>query len=314
MWRQIKEERENRHMDSDHHLQDENNNCSSVDDRQAEGFSCFVDSFCRENLFIVLQRRTRWLFPDSTTPVEQELFKAFLRHCGFKSKENFLKKMSKKKRERRLSSFDFQITHWLRSRYPTYSPFVMSETINYDSLQLSDLQIARQRELGTPNGFETEVEFSPFPNNCAINREALMECDDECKNGKCTNKESISDFDWRKLMELRHVSKEVGAGVIAIVVIPRGTFLGLVTGEALSITQTDIRKDGPNRDYLFSTDPESTSVVAAFDPKQYGNHTRFFNHCCAPNCHFQTWLAQQKWICKFYTTREVQEVSDLIID
>lgn len=282
---------------------DENNN-PTIDDKDDDSMAA---SFCRDNLFLVLQRRSRWLFPRSSIPVEQRLFEAYLQVRGIKSKENFFKRLSKKKQEQRLKAFDFSIAHWLRTRYPSYVPFVFSSTINYDGLQLTRAQAARQRLLGTPNGYETEVKFSPF-DHCHLNRLALLECGDKC-DGTCGNKESSSDYRFEDFMELRYVDKDVGAGLYAIVDLPQGAYLGLVTGEALSATQNELREGGPNQSYIFSTKPDSKTVVVALDPKQYGNHTRFFNHSCEPNCQFETWLAEQKWVNKFYTSRVVHKVS-----
>jgi len=103
-----------------------------------------------------------------------------------------------------------------------------------------------------------------------------------------------------------------GWGVFAVKPIPGGTFIGIYAGELLRDDEADARGlvyDRYGRTYLFNIDfgylnkireankttrvspcttddedRDSTEVLYAVDAFHAGNHTRFLNHSCDPNC------------------------------
>lgn len=260
-----------------------------------------------KNLFLVLQRKARWLYLDSGNLLDQLLFDAFITDSGFKSKENFKKKYSKAGQTQRLNHFNISIKRWLDHKYPSHKHFYHTDSIIYER----DRKLQRLTE--SAGGVEIKISMESY-GSCEENYEELMECGDECGRPDCFNKEASSGtFKWESLMRLSYEGKEVGAGIRSITSLQAQTFLGNVTGEAITHSELAKRKKMPERwTYIFlvSKSPK-LSLVAGIDPFFYGNHARFFNHSCQPNCTFELWLVKGKWTVKFYTTKIVQEVSKL---
>ncbi|KDQ16222.1 hypothetical protein BOTBODRAFT_107329 [Botryobasidium botryosum FD-172 SS1] len=103
-----------------------------------------------------------------------------------------------------------------------------------------------------------------------------------------------------------------GWGVFAVKPIPGGTFIGIYAGELLRDAEADARGrvyDRYGRTYLFNIDfhylntlreankanhmspsasddedTDTPDVLYAIDAFHAGNHTRFLNHSCDPNC------------------------------
>ena len=76
-----------------------------------------------------------------------------------------------------------------------------------------------------------------------------------------------------------------GRGCFAAQALSAGMFLGFYAGELINNRQARERYVRGNRtegsDYLFEYDKEDRIFI---DARVYGNHTRFVNHSCEPNC------------------------------
>lgn len=242
---------------------------------------------------------------DSPNLLDQQLFDAFISSSGFSSKGNFMRKFSKVGRTRVLKNFDISIRRWLDEKYPSHKQFYLTDSIIYEF----DRKL--QRLTDSAGGKEIQLKRK-IPKDCDGKQLELIECGDECKRPNCDNKDvSCGEFDWQKLMYLVYEGPKVGAGIRSLVPMQRLTFLGHVAGEAVTHLEMARRRKIPERwTYLFLVSEDSSqSLVAAIDPFFYGNHTRFFNHSCDPNCMFELWLVKGKWVVKFFTSRRVKAVS-----
>ncbi|KAG9004966.1 hypothetical protein FRB94_001935 [Tulasnella sp. JGI-2019a] len=134
---------------------------------------------------------------------------------------------------------------------------------------------------------------------------AACSCDEYCQNKVVQN--------GRKVRLSLKKTKHKGWGVFAEEDIPYGTFIGIYSGELLTDAEAHVRGevyDAFGRTYLFNIDcshlsrgPERPSelikamagasppvakpgweIKYCVDAFHAGNHTRFLNHSCEPNC------------------------------
>ncbi|KAJ6617569.1 hypothetical protein B0H10DRAFT_1308305 [Mycena sp. CBHHK59/15] len=115
---------------------------------------------------------------------------------------------------------------------------------------------------------------------------ALCACDDdECKN-------RVVQHGRKCAVEIRKTPRK-GWGVFAAKKIPKGTFIGVYSGEFLRddvSEQRGIVYDKSGRTYLLDVDfyylkeSEGWEVRYVVDAYHAGNFTRFLNNSCNPNC------------------------------
>lgn len=78
-----------------------------------------------------------------------------------------------------------------------------------------------------------------------------------------------------------------GWGVRATKLIPKGTFICEYMGELITAEEAENRGlfyDAVQCSYLFDLDVEDkTNCCFTIDATNYGNVSRFINHCCDPN-------------------------------
>lgn len=72
-----------------------------------------IENFCLENMPLILQRKSGWIYPDSSIPLEKTLYASFLVHSGFKTTAVFKKKVSKANRRKMILNFNSCIRSWL---------------------------------------------------------------------------------------------------------------------------------------------------------------------------------------------------------
>lgn len=89
-----------------------------------------IDAFVRDNIFLILQRRTRWIYEDGNNDSDRELFEKFVAYA-FKSEKNWLKKTTKATRPKIKHDFDNAVRHWME-RY--YKKVTFTYTISITSL------------------------------------------------------------------------------------------------------------------------------------------------------------------------------------
>lgn len=261
-----------------------------------------VDKFVRDNIFLIAQRKYRWIYLDSETPTEIILFTKFIEYA-FKSIANWKKRVSKKQRRPWVNHFNCAIRNWLVKYYPSRSEFVYGEEVLYEEDLCSN---------ASSQGIQPVA--CACKDNCATacpNRWLEVECDSKCQSGSsCTNKEAQTPFDWQTIIDARYISKEIGVGLFAKTDIQEGTYLGHVAGFALTAAKTaKAIADGEGR-YLFSWRELGTSFVRTINTHKYGNHTRFLNHSSAPNTQPQQWLSVGRMVIKFYAQRLIRKVSE----
>ncbi|KLO16052.1 SET domain-containing protein [Schizopora paradoxa] len=116
----------------------------------------------------------------------------------------------------------------------------------------------------------------------------IIECNDACRcSDECMNR--VVQRGRRCHVKIEKTEKK-GWGVFAVKKIPRGTFVGIYSGEVLR--EEDGEKRGQfytkaGRTYLFDIDCwhiGQTENLYTIDAYHAGNFTRFLNHSCDPNC------------------------------
>lgn len=90
-----------------------------------------VDSFCRKNIYYILQRQYRWVFPDSKAHVATELFRSYIKYAGFGTKASYYKRTSKATRLVLIRNFNNAIQVWLQKFGLVRRNFVDPEEITY---------------------------------------------------------------------------------------------------------------------------------------------------------------------------------------
>lgn len=121
-----------------------------------------------------------------------------------------------------------------------------------------------------------------------------MECDEK------------DEFDFRAKVSVVFISKEGGCGVKAKIDLPCDTYLGRLTGVALSREERQVRKDSDN--YLFNVASTEQDPVQAIDTRHFGNYTRFLKHSSEPNCEVKSFDCNGKLVLKIYTKKNVAQV------
>lgn len=256
-----------------------------------------VDPFVRRNIFWILQRRTRWIYEESSIEWLQELFEKFV-IFAYKSRGNWDKKTSKMTRPKIEHDFDNAVCHWMERYYSNAVTFTFTNDIIYQ------FAVA-------PDG-ECEREQCMCVDTCGVsclNRGTYYECSDTCPTGgDCGNRESQFPFDWKEKVSVRFVSEEVGAGVFSNKELPADDYLGHVSGVAVTLEGAAERLALGVGDYMFKIASNKKEKIQSIDPRLFGNHTRFFNHACVPNCKMEIWVVNGRKMAKMFTLRKVLKV------
>lgn len=260
-----------------------------------------VDTFCQANIYAILQRNTRWVHSNyGDCELKKELFLSATVYAGAASEANFRKKMSKSKTASWSRNFDNAIHNWLNQKYP--------ERVHFSEVEQLIYQKSVATKLLRTGG---EVSATEAVSNCDENKALFVECGDICSSGKfCQNKETQTDeiFDWREKMKVQFINSIIGVGIVAKKNLLPDEFLGVAAGEALDVKQFENRRHDPRLNgYIFGVSCKDGTIIRAIDPMRFGNHGRFFNHSCQPNCCFEVWTVNCYPVIKFRVLKEVIE-------
>lgn len=125
---------------------------------------------------------------------------------------------------------------------------------------------------------------------------AIYECNSSCSCGiDCPNRVCQRGSFCNFLIKM--TSK--GWGLVAMDPIEKGTFIGAYAGKIISIEESTNLPTiiADRRSYLFDLDyyNSSTPTQYTIDAFHYGNHTRFINHSCKPNCRVYPVFTNDGW-------------------
>jgi histone-lysine N-methyltransferase SETD1 len=89
--------------------------------------------------------------------------------------------------------------------------------------------------------------------------------------------------------------------------IPSGSFIIEYTGECISAEEALKREADESRNGIYTF---WISEECAVDGFEKGNHSKYFNHSCSPNCEYE--IIENKIL--FFASRDIQEGEELTID
>lgn len=261
-----------------------------------------VDPLVRQFLYQILQKRSGWLSLTSDTIFHREFRGSYIKRF-WRTEDLWKRRCSNTERQSLVKRVNAAIQHWL------------------SSFGFHDYCFSHIEEMITPEvTFATEREANRDPEKCpddcefnqCINVALLMECEDECQSRtKCSNQFAQHLQDWTERLEVRFVSREIGAGLFTKVTFRMGTILGQFLGEAIQEDEYERRIESPlHKSYMLTV---GATNFHSIDPTAYGNFTRFINHSCSPNCCAETWLSQKRWIVVIRALREISEVICIVI-
>lgn len=204
-----------------------------------------TSEFMREFIYEILQVDSgRWIINDPRDRVRQKLLAVYIdKH--FKDYTTWTKKWSKKDRKAHSSAFNTSIFGWLKKEY---KPWVTASFQHVDSIVgPTDVLGSIYHKAGNlTDHICNKAGFNCGNNRCA-NRKIFLEWSDSCKSSPCRNKESREAFNWREFMLVTLINDDKGIGVVAVKDLPKGLYLGPVTGKFsrklynLSPTGYDVR-------------------------------------------------------------------------
>lgn len=266
-----------------------------------------VEPFVHDHLYYILQRRNHWIYLGNTdNAVLIYLFEAYIAFFWQNGFGNWMKRFSTNKRDSMARQCDNSIRKWLEAHGLDREVFVHCDEVLY----LDPAYRYLAMDIGDPRACSSTCTRKA---KC-WNKNKLIECNNTCKEQtKCSNQESQSYFDWQQKMQLVYVDYVTGVGIVAKVNLREGEYLGEYTGEAIRHIEkgTKAREES---NYLFSISKnEEDYPVWAIDSKAFGNHCRFVNHCCSPNCLTETWIVGGKWIIKFRAKRAISQVCNQVL-
>lgn len=245
-----------------------------------------VDSFANFNLYQILQIESVWLCDKSASLHDQQLLALYSQWfwSGFKI---WTRKFGARTRREQVRRFCSALRNWLGGR----------ELLRYRFCHLEEMKYLDDRSRQTlklrPHACKPECTWSLCPNVLD-----LRECDERCRSlRKCDNQFSAVPFDWQSLMEVRYVNEQTGLGLFAKTALSKDAFIGEFLGESVTRSEFSVRKKDPLRhSYMMHVGGRGHYGI---DPTFYGNHTRFMNHSCRPNCIALTWLSRGQWKISF---------------
>ena len=297
-----------------------------------------TDLFIRQNIFEILQEQTKTGFIkiknintifSNQNNAEEKLFYNFLLWKFHLTNDihKRLEKFGKSNLKKLIKSTNTEIFNWLDKN---------------NCRQSQRFTLTDQNLYQTSNEAPTLSPVQCFctNHNCDItkckNAKRHIECNDtKCPNKKsCNNRESSTNFDFKSLMKIDFIDKQKHFGVIATSPIKKGTYLGLVTGVVISQEQLKETEYSNCDDYIFgfcSPSPfrypslkytnarDLTYFFYLFtnrgiDSRNYGNHTRFFNHSCNPNVSYQLWSTIKGRYHKIRALRDISINEEITID
>ncbi|KAI9327998.1 hypothetical protein BDR26DRAFT_874677 [Obelidium mucronatum] len=146
-----------------------------------------------------------------------------------------------------------------------------------------------------------------------INRALFLECSaDDCPCGyNCMNRR----FYNKQYGPIKVIKTELkGYGLKATKAMKKGQFVIEYCGEVLSQSMflkrvRDYSESGAKHFYFMSI--KSDEVIDAY---KKGNHARFMNHSCVPNCELQKWVVGNQIRMGFFTVADVEAGEELTFD
>lgn len=268
-----------------------------------------VDEWVRDNIYNILQANNRWiaLYPVETVPIICQLTESYIQK--FHRSNSKWHSIPPVERSLMVEQLNSAVSDWLARNYRNHdrSRFREVSEVMYDPAQYPDeLSKAVHERGGVCNCDDGCGE------DCS-QRARRVECSDQCNSGaNCGNKESRSPVDWSSEVKVRFISLEMGVGVFAEEDIASGSFIGVVTGEAITEDELAKRLDDGSEDNhnLFGARRKKGDPVWAIDASQCGNFTRFVNSSCQPNVGTIPWVAQSRIIIKLVAVEDISAVSE----
>lgn len=184
-----------------------------------------VDTFCRHNIYDILQLKFRWVSVKSDDPWNNGCFHPSWAQLDFKQSQHLISAL-RKLNNRHL----FYVQGWLNKQYKNKDNlgnivdkriiFTKANKVIYD-VNNGPILLEIERS-GKPILLDQE----PFE-NCHENAKALIECGPSCNSLNCINKQSQQGFDWREFLEVRYVNGKAGVGVFSKELLPKRFYLAL---------------------------------------------------------------------------------------
>lgn len=257
-----------------------------------------VDGFVRDNIYQIMQKKYTWITLEPKDTIQEELYGKYIGKF-FKTEKMFKKKT---KRKLKIKAFNDAIKNWLKSKKKYGLPFShVNQNIRRRTRKKRN---RRRRNIYTPHPCDEDCNVD----YCCPNIVALMECGDSCKSpSKCNNQSSQKPFNFNTKIDVCFINKKVGIGLRAKTHFPKGEFLGTVFGECLSKAEMTRRVNNGSSDYIFKIGV-ANEPIWAIDPKHFGNHLRFMNHSCEPNCEANSWIVEGRYEIMLHTDRAVSKV------
>lgn len=168
-------------------------------------------------------------------------------------------------------------------------PYTKIRRLSYDSSH-------RPKKCEPPG--EGYCECKGICDNCCTNRLDKIECTGRnCKNGEsCTNRvlqQRSYAGECKPSLEPRK-----GWGLAILNNVKKGDVLQEYVGEVVSKRELDSRQD---KSYAFFL-----GKGWFVDSRLKGNETRFVNHCCEPNCRFESWKVNGYTRLAFCAARDIK--------
>lgn len=266
-----------------------------------------LDRFVRDNLYLVCQIERVWLRMDPRNDMERELLEKFIVYA-YRSRQAWYNNSTASSRPKLLRAATATIQNWLTTNYPTRQVFDNIERVIYSN-SLTDVQ-PRGLEVPDDDCGCRKTNRHCATNDCC-NRGSNVECVLPCPaSGElCKNQESQRDFNWRELFSITLINRDVGAGVVAVRDLEKGSYLGTVVGVALTKAESDERRAQGAGNYLFKVGRDQGDIIHSIDTLEKGNYSRFFNHSCRPNMNMDHWSVGTKYAIKFYASGNIDCVS-----
>lgn len=187
-----------------------------------------TEEFVRENIYEILQiKKGRWIINGPNDRVRGTLRRKYI-ELHFKTESLWSRYCSKRARMQHAEDFNTSIFGWLNKNYKHWRQASLTDLNQVLGVADAVLSNTKKNDLGKTHYCNDNCSSMKCPN-----RKKFLECGESCKTPDCTNKESLADFDWEELMHVKFISKNKGVGVVAAVDMPKGKFLGEVTGVAL---------------------------------------------------------------------------------
>jgi len=142
-----------------------------------------------------------------------------------------------------------------------------------------------------------------------LNRLSFTECEAGCHGGPtCQNRRFIARKHPNCI--IRKIRFK-GLGLVTKEEIKKGTFVGEYTGELITRQELDSRLKKA-KDSMFYYFTLGDNILVDARPK--GNHTRYMNHSCDPNCFTQKWSVKGSTRIGIMALRDIEPDEELTFD